>query len=92
MLPRQLPQIQTQDHSTSDLLKRVYLHKQQLVPGFTQKYNADRLIYFEALSDMNAARKREKQLKGFARAKKIALVNALNPTWRDLSEDFDRES
>lgn len=70
--------------STNDLRARVRHHKRRLVPGFTQRYNVHRLVYFEALGNMSAARKRERQLKGLLRAKKEALVNASNPAWRDL--------
>ena len=73
---------------TSELVKRVYEHKQKLVEGFTKKYNITKLIYFEDTNDVNAAIAREKQIKGWIRNKKIALIETINPAWRDLSEDF----
>jgi putative endonuclease len=69
---------------TSDLIRRVYEHKNKMVAGFTQKYNVDRLVYFEACSDIMTAIAREKQIKGWSRKKKDDLVNALNPEWDDL--------
>jgi len=70
---------------TNDLERRVYEHKQKLVPGFTTKYNIDRLVYYEVTEDVGAAISREKQIKGWLRAKKIALIESLNPEWADLS-------
>ena len=70
---------------TNDLERRVYEHKKKLVPGFTAKYNIDRLVYYEATEDVNAAILREKQIKGWLRAKKIALIESTNPRWADLS-------
>lgn len=69
---------------TNDLIRRVYEHKSKLVVGFTQKYNVDRLVYYEACPDIVTAIAREKQIKGWSRKKKNALVNALNPAWNDL--------
>jgi putative endonuclease len=74
---------------TNDLQRRVYEHKHKLVPGFTQRYNITRLVYFEETSDVKSAIAREKQIKGWLRAKKTALINAANPNWRDLSEEWD---
>ena len=71
--------------STEDLKKRIYFHKHGLIPGFTKKYNVHRLVYYEIHSSLESAEKREKQLKGRTRAKKNALVELQNPTWRDLS-------
>src|SRR5262245_11344839 len=70
---------------TNDLERRVYEHKKKLVPGFTAKYNIDRLVYYEATEDVNVAISREKQIKGWLRAKKIALIESTNPKWTDLS-------
>jgi putative endonuclease len=70
--------------STNELRNRVRHHKHRLVPGFTRRYNVHRLVYFETLSGMDAARIRERQIKGLMRAKKEALINAANPAWRDL--------
>ena len=73
---------------TNDLRRRVYEHKQKLVPGFTQKYNITRLVFFEETPDVKAAIAREKQIKGWLRAKKIALIEDANPEWCDLSEGW----
>ena len=70
---------------TNDLERRVYEHKQKLVPGFTAKYNITRLVYFEVTQDVKAAITREKQIKGWLRSKKIALIESVNPEWKDLS-------
>jgi putative endonuclease len=69
---------------TSDLVKRVYEHKNKLVQGFTSKYHIDKLVYFEVFNDINDAIGREKQLKGGSRAKKIALIEKDNPFCEDL--------
>ena len=71
---------------TNDLERRVYEHKQKLADGFTAKYRIDRLVHFEETSDVLAAIEREKQIKGLLRAKKIVLIESINPTWEDLSE------
>ena len=73
---------------TNDLIRRVYEHKQKLIPGFTQKYNIDKLAYYEETVDVTAAIAREKQIKGWLRVKKIALIESMNPEWRDLSADW----
>ena len=73
---------------TNDLMRRVYEHKNKLVQGFTQKYNLDRLVYYESTGDVRAALQREKQIKGWVRARKIALIISTNPAWRDLSEGW----
>ena len=73
---------------TNDLRRRMYEHKQKLVPGFTQKYNITRLAFYEETPDVEAALAREKQIKDWLRAKKIALIETLNPEWRDLSEEW----
>ena len=70
---------------TNDLERRVYEHKQKLVPGFTAKYNITRLVYFEVTQDVRAAIAREKQIKGWLRRKKITLIESVNPEWKDLS-------
>ncbi len=64
--------------STSNLSKRIYHHKHRLVPGFSKKYNVHKLVYFESLPGMTTARDRERQIKGMSRAKKEALINAVN--------------
>ena len=73
---------------TNDLEKRLYQHKNDIIEGFTKKYRVHKLVYFESTTDIRAAIAREKQLKGWSRAKKIALVNTMNPSWRDLGEDI----
>lgn len=77
---------------TNDLRKRLYHHKHRLVPGFTKRYNVHRLVYFERLSDMEAARQREQQIKGINRIKKEVLINTLNPSWRELLETLSNSS
>ena len=73
---------------TGNLAQRVYTHKKKSVPGFTSRYNMTRLVYAEATDDVGAAIHREKQIKGWLRAKKIALIESLNPEWDDLSETW----
>ena len=73
---------------TNDLMRRVYEHQNKLVPGFTSRYGVTRLVYYEVSGDIRAAIAREKEIKGWRRGKKVALVEATNPTWRDLSEDW----
>ena len=70
---------------TNNLERRVHEHKQKLVPGFTNKYNITRLVYFEATSDVQSAIVREKQIKAWRRSKKVALIESANPGWKDLS-------
>jgi len=76
---------------TDDLVLRVYEHKNKLIKGFTQKYNITRLVYYEITSDVQAAIQREKQIKGWLRKKKIALIEAANLEWNDLSEGWDEK-
>ena len=73
---------------TNNLERRVYEHKNKLIPGFTTKYNITRLVYFESGSDIDAAILREKQIKGWIRAKKVVLIESTNPQWQDLSADW----
>ncbi len=73
---------------TGNIKKRVYQHKQKLIDGFTRKYNIDRLVYFETFGDIHSAIAREKAIKGWLRAKKIDLIHANNPDWRDLSDGW----
>ena len=70
---------------TNDLARRVNEHKQSLIPGFTKKYRVTRLVYIEQFGDIRDAIAREKQIKGWVRARKLNLIEALNPTWEDLS-------
>ncbi len=69
---------------TSDLVKRVYEHKNHLVKGFTEKYKVERLVYFEIFEDINEAIKREKQLKAGSRERKLKLIESTNPNFEDL--------
>jgi putative endonuclease len=73
---------------TNNLERRLLQHKRKLLPGFTREYNIDRLVYYETCGDVRAALQREKQIKGWLRVKKVALIVAANPTWRDLSGDW----
>ena len=67
--------------------RRVWQHRQKTLGGFTAKYNVTRLVYFEEAAHPQVAIAREKQLKGWRRSRKIELISAANPTWRDLAED-----
>jgi putative endonuclease len=69
---------------TSDLIQRVWLHRQGCVSSFTKKYHVNQLVYFELCSDINAAIIREKQLKKWNRLWKIRLIEQTNPNWNDL--------
>ena len=73
---------------TNDLARRLQEHRRGEIDGFTKKYNVHKLVYFESGFDVREAIMREKQLKNWSRSKKNALVEALNPQWRDLSEDW----
>ncbi len=73
---------------TSNLIKRVYEHKNKLLEGFTQKYNVTKLVYFEQTNDVNSAIAREKQIKAYRREKKIKLIEGTNPQWLDLSNEW----
>jgi putative endonuclease len=73
---------------TGNLHKRVFEHKFHLKEGFTSKHNAERLLYWASLDDVHKALAREKQFKGWSRAKKIALIEARNPHWLDLAKDW----
>ena len=74
---------------TRDLIRRVYEHKNHLAPdSFTSRYNVHKLVYFEQTSDVRAALEREKQLKGWRRSKKNALIESMNQEWKDLYLDL----
>ncbi len=73
---------------TGDLFRRVCEHRQGLTPGFTTRYRVTRLVHFELLPDMAAAIRREKQIKGWRRVKKVALIESQNPEWSDLAEGW----
>ncbi len=69
---------------TNDLIRRIYEYKEKIIAGFTKKYNANKLVYYEIFTDINSAIAREKQIKAGSRQKKIDLVNSMNPQWCDL--------
>lgn len=76
---------------TGELYMRVMQHKAGEIEGFSQTYKCNRLVYYESFDDVHRAIAREKQLKGWRRAKKIALIEKLNPRWHDLAENWGRE-
>jgi len=71
---------------TGHLAKRIWQHKEKLVDGFARRYNLDRLVWFERHATARAAIAREKEIKGWRRSKKTALIEVMNPGWRDLSD------
>ena len=71
---------------TSNLEHRVIQHREKLLSGFSARYNVAQLVYFESTEDVTAAISREKQIKAWRREKKVALIEAANPGWKDLSE------
>ena len=73
---------------TSDLVRRVGLHREKVLEGFTKKYNAVKLVYYEKYDAMMMAIEREKQIKAGSREKKIKLINSINPKWNDLYHDI----
>jgi len=73
---------------SNDIKRRVYEHKRHLVEGFTDKYEVDRLVYFETKRNPTSAIKREKQIKAWRREKKVKLIDSINPDWEDLSRDW----
>jgi putative endonuclease len=76
---------------TGDLERRVWQHKKGKGSVFTTRYKIKQLIYFESCSSIHDALAREKQIKGWVRAKKITLVESVNPNWKDLSVDWYEE-
>ena len=72
---------------TNSLMRRVSQHRQGEIPGFSKRYNTNRLVYYEQFNDVLVAIAREKQLKGWSRSKKEALINTMNPQWTDLAVD-----
>jgi putative endonuclease len=76
---------------TCKLAFRVMQHKNGEIEGFSSKYKCNRLVYFESFDDVHKAIGREKQLKGWRRAKKIVLIESLNPRWEDLAEKWGSE-
>ena len=73
---------------TNDLKRRLFEHKNKLIDGFTKKYNVHKLVYYEIATDVNSAIAREKQIKGWTRAKKNNLVESKNSQWCDLTESI----
>ncbi len=73
---------------TNNLPSRVTQHKTKSVKGFTTRYNINQLVYYETTGSIQTAIQREKQIKGWSRAKRVELINSMNPEWRDLSLDF----
>jgi putative endonuclease len=77
---------------TNDIFRRLAEHKSKTVPGFTSKYNINRLVYCEETDDIMAAIEREKEIKGWRREKKINLIQTDNPGWEDLGEAWIEET
>lgn len=77
---------------TNNLERRVFEHKNHSIKGFTAKYKIAKLVYFEETNDVLAAIEREKQIKGWLRCKKIALIESINPSWQDLSAEWDLDA
>src|SRR5438874_1550575 len=75
--------------STRSVDGRLFQHKEKIRPGFTNKYNCDQLVYFEEFDTRSEAEAREKQIKGWTRAKKNALIATNNPEWGDLSSNWE---
>ncbi len=73
---------------TNDLARRVYEHRHHLVPGFTARYRIDRLLHAESFPEIRDAIAREKQINGWTRARKLALVAESKPDFRDLGEEW----
>jgi len=73
---------------TNDLVRRIYEHKNKFIDGFSNKYNLNKLVYFEITNDIHVALKREKQLKNWHRQWKINLIEENNPNWNDLSSEL----
>jgi len=75
---------------TNNLERRLYQHKNKLVKGFTEKYNVNKLVYFDCTTDVKVDIAREKEIKGWTRQKKNELIQSVNPEWKDLSYEFTR--
>ena len=75
---------------SDELVGRVYIHRNELVKGFTKKYHVHRLVYYEVFGDCDAALKREKQLKRWRRDWKIELIEKTNPNWLDLYDTINQ--
>lgn len=76
---------------TNDLLRRVWQHKNKQTPGFTTKYDCTMLVYYEATDDIRDAIEREKRIKDWLRARKLARVTSANPKWKDLSLELSAQ-
>lgn len=74
---------------TNNLERRIYEHRNKQADGFTKKYNVNKLVYFDSTTDVKAAIEKEKQIKGWTRQKKDALVEEQNPEWADLSDKWN---
>jgi len=74
---------------TNGLVRRIAEHREGLIPGFSSTYGVRRLLYFEQTTDISVAIAREKQIKGWRRSKKVALIESINPSWKDLSKFSD---
>ena len=72
---------------TNNLERRIYEHKNKLIEGFTKRYNISKLVYYETMTDVNDAIRREKEIKKWRREKKNLLIESINAGWKDLSED-----
>ena len=75
---------------TGNIERRMYEHKNKLIEGFTKRYNADKLVFFEAFNNVNDALEAEKKIKGWKREKKITLIESMNFSWNDLSIDWNK--
>ena len=73
---------------TSNLVQRIYQHKNKVIDGFSKKYNIDKLGYYEAFDDIESAIVREKQIKAGSRLNKIKLIESINPDWKDLYDSI----
>lgn len=73
---------------TNNLVRRIYEHKNKIIKGFTFKYNVTKLVFYEIYDDINEAIKREKQIKGGSRRKKLDLIEKINPEYRDLFNEI----
>jgi len=73
---------------TTNLVRRVYEHKNKLVPGFTSTFDIESLVYYEWTSSIHLALERERQIKAWMRPEKIALIQSMNPEWKDLAETW----
>ncbi|MBI5475434.1 MAG: GIY-YIG nuclease family protein [Ignavibacteriales bacterium] len=73
---------------TNNLERRIYEHKHKVVKGFTQKYNVNKLVYYEHTTNVYSAIQREKEIKKWRREKKNKLINSVNPEWKDLSDEW----